>query len=143
MACQLVASRLDHASSLCGRVPNICRQFFETLYAMLIAVLDESFQRLNKKADIEREVSTFRAHALPHYAACNSVHCARASLSHQNIFLRVTSTSNLNSIEYCPDWSDFPHQALQPVQAPQYAAQVRQHAYAAVNSYKLAVQYKT
>mmetsp|Transcript_14064 Transcript_14064/g.38013 ORF Transcript_14064/g.38013 Transcript_14064/m.38013 type:complete len:406 (+) Transcript_14064:117-1334(+) len=32
------------------------RQFFETLYGMLIAVLDDSFQRLNKKADIEREI---------------------------------------------------------------------------------------
>ncbi|KAF5843301.1 hypothetical protein DUNSADRAFT_103 [Dunaliella salina] len=32
------------------------RQFFETLYGMLIAVLEDSFQRLNKKADIEREI---------------------------------------------------------------------------------------
>lgn len=33
------------------------RQFFETMYSVLIAVLDESFLRLGKKEDIEREVS--------------------------------------------------------------------------------------
>ena len=49
------------------------RQFFETLYGMLIAVLDESFQHLNKKEDIEREVGVMETLRGRCNAMCSSV----------------------------------------------------------------------
>jgi hypothetical protein len=39
-----------------------CRKFFEALYDALIAILDDAFDRLKKRPDIEREVgSLFRS----------------------------------------------------------------------------------
>lgn len=54
------------------------RQFFETLYTVLIALLDEAFGRLGKRADIEREVG--EEGGMGEYSATASSLCADAQL---------------------------------------------------------------